>query len=126
MVSPNSTVSSCIAPQKVDSKWVTGSISCKKHGITCITSYFITDLGSFKCYLGTFITNVQLFYISALDWHDNAETSLQNKWLFSTKWHQKQEKKKKIEKDFQIFNIKCSKVVCTFYKVSENCTIKNK
>ncbi len=28
-----------------------------------IKSYFIIDLGFIECYLGTFITNVQLFYI---------------------------------------------------------------
>ncbi len=53
---------------KVDPKWIHwvikhGHIVCKKQGITYIKSYFVIDLGSFKCYLFTFITNLQLFYI---------------------------------------------------------------
>ncbi len=40
-----------------------GRICCKKQGIMYIKSYFTIDLGSFKCYLGTFIGNLQLFYM---------------------------------------------------------------
>ncbi len=59
---------SSIDYSKVDHKWIHwvirhGPISCKKQGITYIKSYFIIDLGSFKCYLDTFITNLHLFYI---------------------------------------------------------------
>ncbi len=35
----------------------------KKKGIAYIKSHFIIDLGSIKCYLGTIITNLQLFNI---------------------------------------------------------------
>ncbi len=35
----------------------------KKQWITYIKSYFIIDLGNFKCYLVTFNPNLQLFYI---------------------------------------------------------------
>ncbi len=60
----------CHSMVMIDSKvdpncinWVIRLIFCKKQGITYIKSYFIIDLGSFKCYLGTFITNLQLVYI---------------------------------------------------------------
>ncbi len=41
----------------------TGPISCKKQGIVYIKSYFIINSGSFKCYMGTLVTNLQLLYI---------------------------------------------------------------
>ncbi len=59
---------------KVDHKlihWVIkhGLMFCKKQVIMYIKSYFIIDLGSFKCYLGTFIANLKLFYIRmAVTW----------------------------------------------------------
>ncbi len=34
----------------------------QKQGIMYIKSYFIIDSGSFKCYMGTLVTNLQLFY----------------------------------------------------------------
>ncbi len=42
----------------------TGHISCKKQGIIYKKSYLMIDLDLYDiCYLDTFITNLQLFYI---------------------------------------------------------------
>ncbi len=48
---------------KLDLGYQAGPISCKKQGIMYIKSYFIIDSGSFKYYMDTLVTNLQLFYI---------------------------------------------------------------
>ncbi len=76
---------------KLDPKWIHCIIKqslfiCKKQGIICINSFFIIDLGSFKCYLDTFITNLQLFYVrmgvTRLASYDNAEKPLHKMVIF--------------------------------------------
>ncbi len=54
-------------------------------GIVYIKAYFIIDSGSLKCYLGTLITNLQLFYIrmgQLLSWQDKAAKSLPKSFIF--------------------------------------------
>ncbi len=51
-----------LTTQKQTLCYQTAPISCKKLGITQIKSYFIIGSGSFICYLGTLITNLQIFY----------------------------------------------------------------
>ncbi len=58
-------------------------------------SYLVIDLGSFKCYVATFITNLRLLYIRMGDTVLNMimQRNPFRKWAFSTRWHEKQDKK---------------------------------
>ncbi len=56
-------------------------------------SFFIIDSGSFKCYMGTLVTNLQLFYITTGVTRIKPRNPFKNL-SFSTRWHWKPKKDK--------------------------------